>query len=182
MNLEAKIYALNEDALATVLAESQKTLVTQELTAEDIKQKLPTEPLLREFLLAEVETNVIAQAATHYAAAYLSGDLIGNDLVMDCIHSIEDELGLTNSSSQFIKNRKDVKALYLNEDNLYDKAIELADDYLSGIDFEEIEDLDEDFGAEDLVEQLMICMIFYTSNPLSHDQLLDAQLRIFRGE
>ncbi|MER2190306.1 MAG: hypothetical protein ABS951_05045 [Solibacillus sp.] len=182
MDLTAKIASLDEHALATVLTESQRTRVTQDLTAEAIKEKLPTTPLLREYLLTEVETNVIAQAATVYVNVYLKSDLLHDDLVMDGINYIEDILGLTNNASEFTKNREQIKALHLDENNFYGEALSLAEDYLSGYDEEELEHLGEDFGPEQLFDQLMIFMIFYKSGSLSLDEIVAEQEKILRGE
>jgi len=182
MNLAEKIAGLDENALVTVLVESQRTRVTQDLSAEDIKEKLPTEPLLREYLLAEVETNLIAQAAVTYYPVYLNNNLLDDDFIDGCINEIEVELELTNAASQFDKNRAQIKALFLDEDDLQTKAFDIADGYLSGLDIEDYEHLGEDFCAEDIFEQLMVYMIFYRVNPLSLGQLLEAQQKLLRGE
>lgn len=182
MNVAEKIARLDEDALVTILVESQRTRVTQDLSAEAIKEKLPTEQLLREYLLAEVETNVIAQAAVTYYPVYVNNNLLDDDFIDGCINEIEVELDLTNAASQFDKNREQVKALFLDEDDLQTKAIDIAEGYLSGLDIEEYEHLGEDFCEHDIFEQLMVYMIFYRVGPTSLDSLLEAQQRLLRGE
>lgn len=182
MGLTAKIESMNEQALLTVLAESQRTRLMQDLKKEKIKEMLPTVPLMREYLLAEVQTNVIAQAAATYVNLYLNANLISDDIVSDGINFIEDALGLTNNPNNFQKNRDQIIALHLDENNFYGEAITLADDYLSGYDEEELEYLGEYFGPEELFEQLMIFMIFYKSGPPSYDEILAAQMKLLGSE
>lgn len=182
MNLTEKIAQLDEEALVTILAESQRTRVTQDLTAAAIKEKLPTKELLREYLLTEVETNVIAQAAVTYYPVYANNNLLDDDFIDGCINELEVELELTNAASQFDKNRAQVKALFLDEDDLQTKALDIAEGYLSGMDIEEFEHLGEDFNEHDIFDQLMVYMIFYRVNPLSLDNLLEAQQKLLRGE
>lgn len=182
MSYEKKVASLDVNAMAIALAEAQKTRVTQSLSAEDVKQKLPTEQLLREFLLEEVQTNVIAQAAVDYVGTFLNNDLINEHIVSECINFIEEELSLTNCSSQFTKNREQIKSLYLREDDLYDRAFNVADDYICSIDEDDLEQLGEDFGADEIIDQLMVYMLFYQVNSPSLAQVEAARERIFRGE
>lgn len=182
--LKTRIESFDEKALLLALAESQGTRLTQDLVVETIKEQLPTVEAMRKCLLEEIETNVIAQAAATYVNVFLNSDLVGNSLISDGINYIEDALNLTNSPSQFDENHNQVKALYLNENGLYDEAWSLAEDYLGGYDEDALEEegLDAEFSPDELMDQLMIFMIFYKSGPLSYDETIALQMKLLRGE
>lgn len=161
MNFKEQVLSLDEKALVTVLIEAHRSKVTQDLTAEYIKELLPTEQLLRESLLTEVETNIIAQAAVTYISVFLEKNLLDNDLVIDCLENIEIELELTIQKNDFSDNRKQIKALFLNEDGLYNNAFEIAEHYLNNLDEDILEELGQDFSGKDMLDQLMNYLIFY---------------------
>lgn len=170
MNFKEQVLSLDEKALVTVLIEAHRSEVTKNLTPEYIKELLPTEQLLREALLTEVETNIIAQAAVTYIPVFLEKNLLDNDLVIDCLENIEIALGLTIQMKDFSDNRKQIKALFLKENDFYNSAFEIADNYLDTLDEDRLEELGHDFSGKDMLDQLMINMIFIREFKHSDDR------------